>query len=473
MPEGFFAPLPEGITSSLPVRSGKFYDIEVYGDIYAEGGAISGDLAVSGDLNITGNTTIAGTLDITNLVTIGDDMVSDDWNGTVPLSLPDAAATLGWAMDGAAGIAQFQNIYAEGGELVDLDVSGTLDMVTGGVFRTAASGRRLELSKADFGDFKYYSGQGSELSPAAVSIDSAGSMRVKGVVTASGNGALTFLLSGDTQLTTTTNGDVEITSNGSGDVVLTSGPTGTVKTSSDIELTTDDLLFSFSGDQYVSKSGSGDLILRNLVTSGDIAFYADDSGGTNRQRYRINGNGVHQFYGDNGGSLWNMDLPATSQFHLHPGTSTSTRLEYDGTAQRWQFYIGSVELMRLNSSGGTSGGIVRFPEVYTDSVAGSANIAVYSDGRIRRVTSALKYKKNVSDASQLEDVRLKPVSYQSKAEGTWHYGFIADWLANQDRQLGVYEDEVIEDYDTRAVLAVLAAKVNRLERKLARCNCAV
>ena len=91
MPEGFFAPLPEGVTSSLPTRSGKFYDIEVYGTIFAEGGAISGDFDISGDL------TVKGDMDITGLVTIGDDMVSDDWDGTVPLSLPDAGATTGWA----------------------------------------------------------------------------------------------------------------------------------------------------------------------------------------------------------------------------------------------------------------------------------------------------------------------------------------------------------------------------------------
>ena len=62
MPEGFFDPLPEGVSSKLPTRSGKFYDIEVYGDIYAEGGAISGDLDVTGDLAVTGNIDLDGTM---------------------------------------------------------------------------------------------------------------------------------------------------------------------------------------------------------------------------------------------------------------------------------------------------------------------------------------------------------------------------------------------------------------------------
>lgn len=103
------------------------------------------------------------------------------------------------------------------------------------------------------------------------------------------------------------------------------------------------------------------------------------------------------------------------------------------------------------------------PNVYSDSLAGSANIAVASNGRIQRVTSARKYKTDEEDASWLADIALRPVSYTSLIDGRSLLGQIADDLAVQDHRLGVYHDGDVEDYDLRAVVAVLAAKVNRLE----------
>jgi hypothetical protein len=50
-------------------------------------------------------------------------------------------------------------------------------------------------------------------------------------------------------------------------------------------------------------------------------------------------------------------------------------------------------------------------------------------------------------------------------------GFIADDLGDEDRLLGQYEDGEVENFDASALMAVMAAKINRLERRMERCRC--
>lgn len=112
------------------------------------------------------------------------------------------------------------------------------------------------------------------------------------------------------------------------------------------------------------------------------------------------------------------------------------------------------------------------PRVYLDSVAGSANVIVSSNGRIRRATSARKYKRDiVYDTAFLADYVLKPVTFTSKQDNILHIGFIAEDFAEQDTRMGVWDDEFhdeLESFDTNALLAVMAAKINRLEARLDR-----
>ena len=84
----------------------------------------------------------------------------------------------------------------------------------------------------------------------------------------------------------------------------------------------------------------------------------------------------------------------------------------------------------------------------------------------QRSTSARKYKTQITDAAHLADVVLEPVKFWRNDDKKWFYGFIADDLAVQDRLLGMYEDGEIENYDYRSVMAVMAAKINRLERQV-------
>lgn len=145
---------------------------------------------------------------------------------------------------------------------------------------------------------------------------------------------------------------------------------------------------------------------------------------------------------------------------------SNDRIGFNTSTNQFSIDINGTQEMLLGSSG------FYVPNVYNYAPGGgTANVIVDSAGRLYRVTSARKYKKAIKDASWLADIKLRPVSYLTKETETPYLGFIADELGEQDRRLGVWEDDEIEDLDLRAVVAVLAAKVNRLEA--AQCACAV
>ena len=126
-------------------------------------------LALSGAITATSGS-------FTGSITVGDDLISDDWDGTTPLSLPDAGATTGFALDGASGDAQFQSIYAEGGDLGTLGVTGTLEMGTGGAILTGPdTGQHIAITNADKNIIAFYSGDASE--------------KLRGTITQATNGA--------------------------------------------------------------------------------------------------------------------------------------------------------------------------------------------------------------------------------------------------------------------------------------------
>lgn len=108
-----------------------------------------------------------------------------------------------------------------------------------------------------------------------------------------------------------------------------------------------------------------------------------------------------------------------------------------------------------------------------NTTASSANTLIQAlDGRIFRSTSALKYKTDVERADYLADIELVPTKHWRTDDEKWRYGLVADWLVDQDPLLGEHaetldENTEVENYDTRAVLAIMAAKINRLEEKLA------
>lgn len=102
---------------------------------------------------------------------------------------------------------------------------------------------------------------------------------------------------------------------------------------------------------------------------------------------------------------------------------------------------------------------------YSNTTANAANVYINSLGRLYRSTSGSKYKRNIKPVD-LADIVLRPVRYQHTGDRRVHYGFVAEDLAEQDKRLAVIEDGEVESYDDRALAAVLAAKINRLEERL-------
>ena len=106
--------------------------------------------------------------------------------------------------------------------------------------------------------------------------------------------------------------------------------------------------------------------------------------------------------------------------------------------------------------------------IYNRTTGSAANVHSSSTSSlVLRSTSARKYKTDiVYDVDYLADYVLKPAKFFREDDRRTFLGFIADDLGGQDELLGEYDVETgeIENFDNRAVMAVLAAKINRLEK---------
>lgn len=113
--------------------------------------------------------------------------------------------------------------------------------------------------------------------------------------------------------------------------------------------------------------------------------------------------------------------------------------------------------------------------VYSDTTASAANVQVETDGRMRRSTSAAKYKTDVQPltAEKVEAfMHLAPISYRSLCPGDdkdkVHVGVIADQAAD----LGLEElvkrgdDGAVENFAYERSIAFLLAKLQEHERRL-------
>ena len=86
-----------------------------------------------------------------NTAVFRGDILSSNWDGTSPANLAtvDAGATVGFYLDASVGAAQFMG---------DLFIGGDATLTTGGVFRTAASGQRINISSAILTEISFLTG---------------------------------------------------------------------------------------------------------------------------------------------------------------------------------------------------------------------------------------------------------------------------------------------------------------------------
>ncbi len=139
--------------------------------------------AIFGD----GSAKFFGTLTIgANAVVLGD-IYSSAWNGTIPadLSSLDAGATAGYYLDSSVGSLQLEgDLFLQG----DLNVGGNITMTSGGVFRTAASGARIEMAEGFVDRLKFFSGAAGEVANAQIIAGTNPSLDITGP-TSTGGGA--------------------------------------------------------------------------------------------------------------------------------------------------------------------------------------------------------------------------------------------------------------------------------------------
>ncbi len=329
------------------------------------------------------------------VVRLQADILSNNWDGADPVdlsSVADATATLGYALDASAGAIQVQTLYAEGGQIGNLTVVSNLTLETGGVFRTASSGERIEISKTDLDRVAFYTGDNFEAEHAAIRHRIAG----------------------------------------------TDGTTRQL------------------GISLFAPTTTGD----TFATQFHLLSESEDDSSLPPQ--------VLVQYG--GGSSQIPELKLTNSFKLmlEDGTVSLPSLTFNSDADTGLYRAGTNQVALAGAgkeSFKSNGTTVWLLPVYTDTSGTAADVSVGSDGRLRRSTSARKYKSRINyNMDHLADIDLRPAKFYRKDDKAWYIGFIADDLGDQEPLLGAYEDGEIANYDLRSVVAVLAAKANRLER---------
>jgi len=149
------------------------------------------------------------------------------------------------------------------------------------------------------------------------------------------------------------------------------------------------------------------------------------------------------------------------------GTATEPTYTFHGASDTGVFLNGSsISLTRLGVLALTLGNFFASQQIYDATDGGAANVVVASNGRLQRSTSARKYKSDVSPIGDtLKDVTLEPVTFHHDGDGADYIGFIADDMPDE-RAITRGADGDVENYDLRAVVAILTAKVNDLTARL-------
>lgn len=204
----------------------------------------------------------------------------------------------------------------------------------------------------------------------------------------------------------------------------------------------------------VAKSGSNSAPSYSFIGDSDTGFYLNaanevtvTAGGQARFRTSANTNVALVLVTDGAEATPSILWSADSDTGIRRRGANNPALVSGGSDRMWWSNSG-IWIRTLPTTGS------------------GANTFLDSSGLIHKSTSALKYKTDLEDADYLADITLRPMKFYRDDDERYQYGFIADWLGDQDNLLGIYSDGEIENYDDRAVLAILAAKINRLESRI-------
>ncbi len=403
------------------------------------------------------------------------DLFSSDWDGGFDLSTAsDATATAGYLLDWDSGSAQFEGNVFVGGR-VELD---------GGIFATdtAATEPRIEIDgDGILNSVSIYPNGAFDVFHVGASANQpyfTGTPRYIWVAdseTIMQLSAATSIYATDT--ITLATGQVL---NGAG---TAASPAYSFESDPDTGMYrygTNALGFATGGSYDMLMGGGQVSFLVGSASAPSITFAGDSNTGmyrvgADRLGFATNGTHVAEF---NAGKL-RTAVAATGSPEILFGSSTGSKTApvysfqadsdtgiYRATSNGLSITTGGFEGFHV---GGTTGAIYMHgvPANHTTGTAANMNIATTSPGQVKRSTSARKYKTQERPAPELADIVLRPTHFWRDDDQRFFYGQIADDLADQEPLLGVYTDDgEIENYDDRAVMAVMAAKINRLERQI-------
>ena len=173
------------------------------------------------------------------------------------------------------------------------------------------------------------------------------------------------------------------------------------------------------------------------------------------------------------------------QLQFNGGSSYGTAIILDRYQDNIRIVYGGSEGVRIDADSGdittdgavragTVGGSLTAGYLYSEpgTTASAANgvfvLATGSTYYLARSTSSERYKEDITEAPDLKDVELVPIRFYSPADEDWFYGLSAEAVAEAIPEAAVYNAETgdVENYEDRAVIAALVAKVNDLTARL-------
>lgn len=441
--------------------SAEFQDITARGAITATSGELQ-TLSVTGTLTLSGSALIKSS----NYV----------------------AATSGWQIE-ADGDAEFNDVTVRGtivataGSISDLTIAGDLTMNSSGRILTDSGTSRVEL---------VYAALAGE-SDGIPSILWRMNNTVGGKIQIQDATPDNFLIESDNgaNLQMTSDGDMFLFTTG-GDLYL--GGAGTAYynfihvdqagdrirfyTGASTETETFRVREDAGNNQALTADGSASAPGLAFLSDGNTGFFRQDA-----DKIGISTNGTERFRisdvvltarGGTGAAriIYAAGTVSAPAYSFVDDADTGL---YRATANEVGLTAGGAEMFTgLN----TTNDEVRILPAYATTGSGDDTVGVTSTGLLRRQTSAARYKQQIKDADHLADIILRPVSYWTKPlpnsreideQSIQLYGLVADEIADQDPIAARFNPESgeVENYYDRAVLAILVAKINRLEERLA------
>lgn len=168
---------------------------------------------------------------------------------------------------------------------------------------------------------------------------------------------------------------------------------------------------------------------------------------------------------------WSFGLSATGKALIQniAGSTSSPTYSYVGDTDTGWSWRAANEMKAICAA--TEIVWIRTDGVYfrvMTSTGLSSNTYVNGSGLLMRITSSKRFKTKITyDVEYLADYDLRATKHFRKDSNQWHFGPIAEDVEKIDPLLVTYDDEGrVENYDTRAIIAVLIEKARRDDKRI-------